>query len=186
MVKFKSLKEGEKLSETQHYSVVKIKGEKVQLRNDFGEDIVVDSAYVEKCLLSASQYDSEKTVNKTEAAQMFLANPGIVLTVNFNTKVDEKEVKSSLYELYPNKGGKILSEADFKKKVNEALKGVVTGKERTMVGRHFGELNDLGRVNFIDMEEERDFTKIYDNRQRQVDPRTINWMIIKGVKYNVK
>ena len=68
-------------------------------------------------MISADQYTTEKTVNKTEAAQIFLANPGIALTVNFNTKVDEKAVKTSLYDLYPNKGGKFASEADFKKKI---------------------------------------------------------------------
>lgn len=186
MTQFKNLKQGSVLSETSYYKVVKVKGDEVQLRTDSGQDVILDKQYVESLLISADQYDSEKTISKTEAAQLFLSHPGIVLTVNYNKKVDEKAVKDSLYDLYPNKGGKILSEADFKKKVNAALKGVTEGEARTMIGRHFGELNDLGRVNFIDMEVEKDTSKTYDNRQRQVDPRTINYLIIKGVKYNVK
>jgi 3-dehydroquinate dehydratase len=186
MTKFETLKTGQALSEIQYYKVEKIAGEKVQLKNDFNEMIVVDRKYVEKCLISAHDFSEEQKVSKTEAATIFLQNKGMVMSVNFNKKVDEKAAKESIYELYANKGGKVLSEADYKKKVNAALKSILEGEERTMVGRHFGELNELGRVNFIDMEVEKDPSKEYDNRQRQVDPRTINYMIIKGVKYTVK
>ena len=183
---FKNLKQGTVLSEAQYYKVEKVVGDKVQLATDSGESVILSKDYVENLLIAADQYTTEKIVNKTEAAQIFLASPGVALSVNFNTKVDAKIAKDAIKALYPNKGGKITSQADFDKKVNEAIKDVVEGKERTMIGRHFGELNDLGRVNFIDMEVEKDKTKSYDNRQRQVDPRTINWMVIKGVKYTVK
>jgi hypothetical protein len=37
------------------------------------------------------------------------------------------------------------------------------------------------------MEVDKDTTKAdYDSRTRQVDPRTINWMIVRGVKYKIK
>lgn len=184
--KFENVKEGQKFSETQYYSVEKIKGNQVQLKTDLGEHVVVSKEYVEACLISAHDFSIEKVVSKTEAATIFVANPGVVMSVNFNKKVDEKAVRETINDLYPNKGGKMLSEANFKKKVSAAMKGLLEGEERTMVGRHFGELNGLGRVNFIDMEVEKDTTKSFDNRQRQIDPRTINWMIIKGVKYKVK
>jgi len=186
MTKFKNLKHGTVLSEAQFYVVAKISGNEVQLTTDSGENVIIGKDYVEGLLVSADQYSSEKVVNKTEAAQIFLAASNIAVTVNFNTKVDAKVAKDAIKALYPNTGGKFASKADFDKKVNEAIKDVVEGKERTMVGRHFGELNDLGRVNFIDMEVAKDKTKTYDNRQRQVDPRTINWMVIKGIKYLVK
>lgn len=186
MIKFENLRTGQALSEIQYYKVEKIAGDKVQLKNDFGELIVVDKGYIEKCVISAHDYTEEQKIGKTEAATIFLQNKGMVMSVNFNKKVDEKAAKESIYELYANKGGKVLSEADYKKKVNAALKTILEGEERTMVGRHFGELNELGRVNFIDMEVARDTSKEYDNRQRQVDPRTINYMIIKGIKYIVK
>jgi hypothetical protein len=47
-------------------------------------------------------------------------------------------------------------------------------------------MNELGRVQFIDMEEEKTPGKDYDSRQRQVDPRSINWFISRGIKYTVK
>lgn len=186
MTTFKKLTKGAKLSETQYYTVEKIQGDKVQLRNDFDEPIVVDSNYAEKCLVSADQFDTQKTMSRTDITNLFLTSTSTVLTVNYNKQIKEDEVQKQLYDLYPNKGGKILSEADYKKKVAAALKGALTGEERTMVGRHYGSQDEFGRVRFIDMEQTRDPKKDYDTRQRLVDPRTINWVILRGVKYIVK
>jgi len=187
MTKFKDLKTGEKLSETQYYSVVKVSGDMVQLKPDSGDDIVVNKGYVESFLTSSVQYDSEEVKTRTEMAALFLASPGVVMTVNFNTQVKEKEAIEKLVEIYPNKGGKMTSEAEYKKKVGSIISEVVVGKERTMIGRHYGSQNEFGRVSFIDMEVTKDTSKAdYDSRTRQVDPRTINWMIIRGVKYKTK
>lgn len=192
MAKFAELKEGDKVGELQFYIVTGKKGDQVQLKNDYtGGFVVVDQAYVESYLTSASEFTEERTIGKIEAANIFLSNARIPLTVNFNKQVDSKDAKEQMYLLYANKGGKVLSEADYKKKVNDVVKSIITGEERTMVGRHYGELNELGRVKFIDMEQPKDDKvsaegKTYDSRLRQVDPRTINWMIIKGIKYTVK
>jgi len=187
MTKFKDLKVGEKLSETQYYSVVKIAGDRVQLKADSGEDIVLNRGYVESLLTSATQFEKEQVITRTEAAAIFLASPGVAMTVNFNTQVKEKDAVDQLAQIYPNKGGKMLSEADYKTKVKDIISSVITGKERTMVGRHYGSQNEFGRVSFIDMEIAKDETKPdYDSRTRQVDPRTINWMIIRGIKYKTK
>lgn len=186
MTDFGKLKEKEVLSETQYYTVVKKAGDKVQIKNDNGELIVVDKNYVEACLTSADQFGEEKTITKTEAANIFLSSPGIVLTVNFNKQVKEKDAKEQLYDLYSNKGGRVLSEADYKRRVNAVVSSIITGEERTMIGRHYGGVNEFGRVAFIDMEKSKDPVKDYDTRISQVDPRTINWMIIKGIKYKVK
>lgn len=180
-MKFKSLKTGEVLSEQQFYKVVKTSGDKVQLKNDNGEMIVVDSNYAEKCLTSANQHTSEKTVNKTEAAAIFLSQAGVAITVNFNKQVKEADVVKEIMSTYEGSAPKVFEAA-----VKKAIKSALTGTERTMVGRHYGDMNELGRVQFIDMEEEKTPGKDYDSRQRQVDPRSINWFISRGVKYTVK
>lgn len=180
-MKFKNLKKDEVLSEQQFYKVVKTSGDKVQLRNDNNEMIVVDSKYVESCLISANQYTSEKTVNKTEAAAIFLSQAGVAITVNFNKQVKEADVVKEIMSTYEGSAPKVFEAA-----VKKAIKSALTGTERTMVGRHYGDMNELGRVQFIDMEEEKATGKDYDSRQRQVDPRSINWFISRGVKYIVK
>lgn len=183
MTTFSKLTTKSKLSETQYYSVEKISGDKVQLKNDYGEDIVVDKGYVEKCLTTSDQVGDTKSVNKTELATIFLTNPGVVMTTNFNKQVDKAEVKKEIVGLYPNKGGKITSEAEFTKRVGDLLKSALDGEERTIVGRHDGSQDEFGRVKFIDMEITKDASKSYDPRQRLVDPRTLNWLILRGVKY---
>lgn len=178
---FKQLKKGDVLSESQFYTVQAIKGDKVQIRNDHGTDVVVDKNYAEKCLLSANQFTKQVNLNKTEAAAKFLQSSGLAITVDFNTQVKEADVVAEIMAAHEGSTPK-----NFEAAVKKAIKTGLTGKARTMIGRHNGELNDLGRVSFIDMEIEKDTTKGYDSRTRQVDPRGINWFIVSGTKYSVK
>lgn len=183
MTKFKDLKVGEVLSETQFYTVDKIKGSRVQLQVDNGEHIVVDEKYVNSFLSSSSQFAKTEKLTRTELTELVLNSPRIAMTVNFNKKVDVKDVKKALHALYPNKGG-IVSEAQFKKNVNAAVD--LKGEERTMIGRHYGSTDGTGRLQFIDMKAVKKVGASYDSRQRLVDPRTLNWAIIAGIKYEVK
>jgi hypothetical protein len=183
MTNFKKLKQGTCCSEQQFYKVEKITGDNAILVNDQGGQIQVNKNYVEECLITSDQVNEEKKVTKTDLASIFLSNPGVVLTVNYNKKVDEAAVKKEIVALYPNKGGKILPEAQYIKNVSAIMKNVIEGEERTMVGRHSGSQDEFGRTHFIDMDIQKDSSKTYDVRQRLVDPRTINWLILKGVKY---
>ena len=180
-MKFKALKEGEVLSEQQFYRVEKIAGDKVQLRNDDGEPIVVDSKYVERCLHSAIQFSEEKVLTKTEVAAQFIAHAGVAVTVNFNKQVKEADVAKEIQEAYESSTPK-----EFTTKMKKSVKKALESEERTMTGRHYGSVNEFGRVHFIDMEEKKVEGKDYDSRIRQVDPRGINWFISRGTKYIVK
>lgn len=181
MSKFKNLKVSEKLSETQYYSVVKIVGDKVQLNNESGESIIVDSKYVDSCLFSASQFTETKNVNKTEMAALFINNPSVVMTVNFNKQVKEADVVTELMSTYENSTPAKIQQ-EFKKTIKKALEGV----ERTMVGFHSGNVDDFGRTHFIDMNVEKEIGKTYDTRNRLVDSRTINFLVLRGIKYIIK
>lgn len=186
MTTFSKIKPTTKLSETQFYSVEQIKGDKIQVKNDDGELIVLPSDYVEKCLVSSDEVQTTKTMSRTDLTNLFLSSANVVMAVTYHKKIDEKEVEKQVAALYPNKGGKILSEADFKKQVSTLLKSALEGEERTMVGRHYGSQDEFGRVRFIDMEITKDPAKEYDTRQRLVDTRTITCLILRGVQYCVK
>lgn len=181
MEKFKNLKNGEVLSETQYYKVVKKSGNKVQLVNDLGENIVVDNNYVNTCLTSAAQFEKEEKISKTEAAAMFIANPYTAIMANFNKQVKEADVVKEIMTVYEDSTPKTMGEA-----VKKAVRRALHGEERTIVGRHTGNQDEFGRVNFTDMELEKDPTKDYDTRLRLVDPRTLNWFILRNTKYLVK
>jgi hypothetical protein len=87
----------------------------------------------------------------------------------------------SLEYAYQNSTPKELSG-----KLKKAVKKALEGEERVLVGRLLGTKDDFGRFHVIDMDIAEDKSKSYDVRQRLVDPRTLNWLIVKNVKYEVK
>lgn len=182
-VSYSNLKKGDVLSETQYYKVEEVRTDlkKVKLINDAGDPIVVDKDYIETCIDSANQHSKTEKLSRTELIAKFMAYPYTAMTVNFNKKVDEKEVLKEILDAHSNTAPKDVEKA-FKATIKKAL----TGEERTAVGRHFGHMNEFGRINFIDMNKDKGTTPDWDARNIQVDPRTINWLIVKGVKYEAK
>lgn len=178
---FKTLKEGEALSEVQYYTVVKIAGDKVQIVNGLGQNVVVDKGYVEDCLTSGEQFTEEKKINKTEAAKLFIENPNVVFTVSFNKQVKEADVVKEIMDAYGDSSPKTMEAA-----VKKAVKRSLSGEERILTGYHTGVQDDFGRVSAIDMKLEKEKGKDYDTRLRLVDPRQINSLILRGTKYIVK
>ena len=175
------IKVGQKLSETQFYSIVKIVGDKVQLINDGGENIVVDKNYIDKCLNSSDNFTEEVKLNKTEMAEMFISNSRVLMTVCFFKQFKEGDVSNEILEAI--KDAKI---SEIEKAVKKGVKKAIVGEERVMIGRHYGSVDEFGRIHFVDMEIERDATKSYDNRMRLVDPRTIKSLIVNNVKFILK
>lgn len=165
------IKEGLILSETQFYKVAKVVGDKVQLTNDEGTNIVVDKNYIEKCTNSADNVVKTEKVNKTQLAEKFLSSSRTALTVCYTKQVDPKDVASKIVGITTEAQAKVVA------------KSLVQGEERVMKGRHYHSVDDFGRVHFIDMEIEKDSSKSYDVRQRLVDPRDIKWLIVDNVKY---
>lgn len=178
MTKFSNLKVGDHLSEQQFYTVEKIVGNEVQLGTNMGEPIVVNKDYVEK-LLQSTQFSKTVQVTKTEAANILLRSSGVVLEVSFNKQVKPEDVVKEVMDSYNNSTPTTLA-ANLKKVIKKGLEG----EERTLKGYHSGEVNEFGRIQMIDMS----IPKIGDggNRFRQVDPRGLNYIIVKGVFYKVK
>jgi len=53
----------------------------------------------------------------------------------------------------------------------------LNGEERVLTGYHTGSQDEFGRIQAVDM----DITTGMPNRL--VDPRNLNWLVLKGVKY---
>lgn len=177
----KQIKVNDFCSETQYYEIVKVQGDTVTLKNDEGEGIEVNKNYAETFLSSASEFTSEEKLSRTELTEKFMTCTGVALTVNFNKKVEAKDVLTEIMNTHQNTAPKDVEKA-FRATVKKALEG----EERTMIGRHYGSVDVNGRIHFVDMQIARDKTKDYDNRNRLTDPRTLNWFICRGVKYTVK
>ena len=176
-----TLKKGSIASETQFYVVKEVRTNDLVLTTDNKQEIVVTKSYATKHLVSADQFSDEKTVSRTEIIDLFLQSTGVSLTANYNKQVKESDVLDSILSTYQNS-----TPANLQKNLKKIVKTALEGEERTIKGRHLGGVDSFGRIVFIDMEQEYEVGAKHDARIRLVDPRTINWLIVRDVKYVVK
>jgi hypothetical protein len=178
------LKQGDILSEVQYYTVKGREVGYVNLENERGMGMRVANAIVQEGMYSANQFDKEVEVTRTEIVDIMSQAGDTVFTVNFNAKVKDEDMKAQLETLYPNKG-KILSKTEFNDAVKNITKFIKVGRERTLKGRLISTVAKFGRFQVIDLEIKRNEGE-WDNRIRQVDQETINWLILRNVRYFVK
>lgn len=177
-------KKGEFLSRTSYMLVTGSDNTGLTVKNQKNLEWAIATNIVENECISASQFSKEEKKSKTEICEILESTKGTVFTVNYNKQVDKDKLKETLENLYPNKG-KIISKDDFDKNVKSILKSVETGEERTLVGYLKSTKTLFGRYQVIDLEVNFD-PSIDNNGDRQVDSKTINWLIFNDVKYIVK
>lgn len=189
--KLKDLKKGSILCEFAYSTVLEVgKKETVIVDEASGKKISITNSYVEDLLCAADTYVTESPKNKTELADLFLSNTRIVMTVCFTTaekkktnKAYEAEKAAKIAEI--NRAGATAKAKLINDLIDNPILRVTPGELRVIKGRHYGQMNDLGRINFIDMEADKG-TGPHDGRLRQVDPRTIEYLIFNNIKYVLK
>lgn len=165
----KDLAVGNTFSGTSYYRATGTDGDNVTTRCQ-STDITVSKDILECQMYNASVYATEEKLSLTKVAQVLESANTACFTVCFTTKADDKHVKDRLKEVKP-------AELKDGKKLKELSKELLLGKETTIVGRLSKSMGKLGRSLIIDLP-----TQGY----RQVDHRTIKWLIVKNVKYTVK
>ena len=172
-------------------SVIKTTAQAVTVQNEVGKEWEVGlDLFKDEFEVVGFESDHTETVklSQTELSQKFLDLPRQVVSVNFNKKVEDKETLGLVQAAW------VRSKVAFDIKVKEILKDLLTGEERTMRGYHYGTRDGFGRIHFTELAtyptgglSERAPTEgQYDKRHRLVDPRTINWFISEGIRYQVK
>jgi len=192
-MKISSLKSGSVLSESSFFVVKSVDAKGIVASDEFGNDINLSKEYVEKILNSADQFSTEEKYTKTQLADLFINSPRIAMTVAF-TKQDtaktkkayEAEVAAAVEAVQNAKVSEV--EGLLKNLIANPISKNIPGELRVMKGRHDGFIDDLGRIaHFIDMEKPLSITATgHDTRSRQVDPRTISYIIVNDVKYTLK
>lgn len=172
---------GDIYSETSFYKILQVSNDKALVELDNGRTAEIGISYINNFLISASDYVESRTITRTEIADIFIKNSRIAMTVCFHKQINKDSIVKEVLEKIQNCTVKSL-ESEIKKIITKTIDGEI----RTMKGRHYGIMNNFGRVDFVDMEIQKDFSLSYDNRFRQVDPRTIEWLIVNGIKYVVK
>jgi hypothetical protein len=156
----------------------------VSVRNTFGFEWVMSKDVLDNECVSASQYEIVEKISQSDMIELILAAGHKVFTANFNKKPDPKVAIKKLQDLYPNKGIRgvgIAKRDDYNKAVIDAVSILIDGEERTITCRILSIDRLRGRLSVIDLEIDD-----IKNNIRQIDPRTLNWLIIDGVKYIIK
>lgn len=170
------IKVGDKWSRLSYGEIVDVNGKDVQIKNEQGTIWWIGKELIEKEFNLADSHYTTRYLNQTAIAELVLSKPGTIMTINFNKKVKEEDVIAEITDVFNRT---VLSDNDAKR----IAKKILDGEERTLVGRHYHHIDDMGRIQFVDMNLENDDSKDYDTRLRLVDPRTINWVIIENIKY---
>ena len=119
-------------------------------------------------MYNSDVFASEEKLSLTKVAEKLEQANTACFTVCFNTKIDEKDVATKLSE---------ASLDDLKNNSKKIAGELLHGEQRILVGRLAGGERKLGRSLVIDLP-----TQGF----RQVDHRTLNWLILKNVKYTIK
>lgn len=185
------LKVGAILSETSFFKVTGKTVHAIAVEDDFGNSVNISNDYVENILSSADLFEKEEKMTMTGLAELFIGSPRVAMTVAFIKKSKKKTKKaydaevSTVIEKVQNAR---VSEVEglLKDLIANPISKEIPGELRVMKGRHYGKIDDLGRIHFIDMEVDKGDNPDYDARSRQVDPRTIQYLIVNNVKYTLK
>lgn len=190
MVDLKNLKTGSILSESSFFIVKDVKQDSIVVTDDYNNELNIGKPYVEKILNSADSFSSEENKTKTELAEIFLKSSRVAMTVAFfkqdkpkSKKSYDSEVNAAISKIQSARVTEI--EGLLKDLITNPILNYIPGELRVMKGRHYGEIDDLGRVAFIDMEEQNTNSN-FDTRKKLVDPRTIQYIIVNNVKYSLK
>lgn len=141
------------------------------VRNEAGKSWSIDNSLVEAECYSASHSDETKEVTRTELIEIFNGTADNVYTVCFNKQPKVEDA----FDAIANKG-KLKSNIEIKKLLKEKM----AGEERILTGYTIKREIPWGRSMVVDLCEPS------TDRIRQVDHRTLNWLICQNVKYVIK
>lgn len=170
------IKEGDILSRTSYMIVGKTSKYSgvIAVKNEDGVEWQISNSIIEKECYTANQAEEEIQVSRTELIDIFSKVGDTICTVNF----DKLPTADDFLTLTRGEGGKIRSfdemTKDFKK---------FKGENRTIICYVIKVENGFGRSLVVQAFHEDEKGK---KSFRQVDHRTLQWLIFKNKKYIVK
>lgn len=190
----RKIKKGDVWSRHSFGSVVDVGAAAITVQNEYGKTWQVGPDLFNDEFLAVSSdpldYVTIAKLSQTDLASKFEEFSRTAVTVNFNKKLDPKDLMAKVSDAFASSKNKPAAEAEVRRILQENL----AGEERTLVGFHYGARDTFGRLHFTLVETDKNGQQTslrptdnsYDKRHRLVDPRTINWFIADGVKYVAK
>ena len=157
----KKLQVGDNFSNISYMKIDKIDGDTITVTNTYGGSWIMSKALIVRDAWSADHYEKEVKTTMTSLAEILTLCKDTVFTVSFKKKVDVKDVEET------------LKKTNFKddKAVKQMQKQIVEGQECVITGYLTGNESTLGRSIVVDLNAPA------TNNIRQVDHRTINWIV---------
>jgi hypothetical protein len=172
---FGKMRVGHYLSYTSYLQVKGIHGMNVDVQDERGISFSIiqptsteRNNLVTNSMHSADTYFETKFVSRTELLEVFTKAGDAVYTVDYRKQVDPMKAFETL-----KTGNKLKSHEEQKKDLKKALEG----EKRTLIGHTISSETGLGRSLVYDL---------VNKGLKQVDHRTIDSLILKGIKYAVK
>lgn len=183
------IKKGDVLALFQYSKVTSVRsdGKSAIVETEDGNRLTYQGIIDKDYVLSADHCDTEEKKTKTELEEIFKNARRLPMTVTWYKQADPKRSAEIITtHLYANEGGSLMSKDAFTKKAKKLATDIIRGELRTARGYHDMSYGNGGRIRFVDMDKEHDSSKDYDTRVIQVDPRTIQEIIVAEVKYTLK
>jgi len=135
-----------------------------------GSTNIIHERLLERDFWSADLYDQEVKCRMTDLASILQQAQNIVIKVAFKKKITPEAIVSCLSD---------MGHKNAKSMPRTILKEIAEGEECVITGHLVNSENHLGRSSIIDLNAPA------GNNFRQVDHRTIQWIIYKNVKYSL-
>jgi len=175
---------GKIYSMTNYFVIKEVNGPNVVLTNQNGQDMKSNLNTVQKAMQSADEFIMEEKLNQTDLINIVLNNPRTAMSIYFKKQDTTKGKK--VYEAEIQAQADEVQKALLAKGMNgvmeilkNPIKDYIPGEMRLIKGYYVGSQDDRGRFNFMDMEDPKKLVK-------EVDPRTVEFVIVNNVKYILK
>lgn len=144
--------------------------------NDIVEDTQVNVSLLQNInYFKSGEYVTVQNKSLTEVIEIMESNRQSIMRVAFYKKPTQEQIIEKLDSLYANKKG-FMSKTDFDLRAKVIAKHIHEGEFRVM-DCLLTERQKLGRLLVTELE---------SSEYKQIDTRTIEYVILKNIKYVVK
>lgn len=168
----KQMQVGQNFSCISYLRVDAIDGDKITVKNHLGGAWFISKDLLVRDMWSADHYDKEIKCTMTDLSEILEGCRDTIFTVSFKTKIHPKQVHEKLQSV-------TYKELKNEAKIKDFSKVLIEGEQCTITGHLIDCENNLGRSTVIDLNKKVPFNF------RQVDHRTIDYIIFKNVKYSL-
>jgi len=169
---------GEWLSRISYIKIISREKDGFNVQNEEGTTWFIDKDIVSaECYSVQTLQQKEEVVTRSRLAQIVKDETrGCVFKCCFLKAVTQASLEETLLQL--TELPSTMKKVDLKKVSKELLKG----EKRELTGYFVDVDESTGRFKVVDLNADG----VGQARFRQVDPRTLEWVIIRGVKYVAK